>query len=73
MLMVMAAHGIFVYEPSHVYGILAGGFLGVEIFFVLSGFLITSLLIVERDRNRQISFRRCYARRALRLLPALRE
>ena len=48
-----------------------GGFLGVDIFFVLSGFLITALLVQERDRNSRIDFRRFYMRRALRLFPAL--
>jgi peptidoglycan/LPS O-acetylase OafA/YrhL len=47
------------------------GDVGVDIFFVLSGFLITSLLIEERDTFGSISLRRFYARRALRLLPAL--
>jgi len=48
-----------------------GGYLGVDIFFVLSGFLITTLLIQEWDRTGGISLRHFYARRALRLLPAL--
>jgi peptidoglycan/LPS O-acetylase OafA/YrhL len=48
-----------------------GGFLGVEIFFVLSGFLITTLLVREWDRTRTIALGHFYARRALRLLPAL--
>jgi peptidoglycan/LPS O-acetylase OafA/YrhL len=48
-----------------------GGFIGVDIFFVLSGFLITSLLIKEYGSNHRISFRNFYIRRALRLLPAL--
>jgi peptidoglycan/LPS O-acetylase OafA/YrhL len=48
-----------------------GGYLGVEVFFVLSGFLITSLLLAEWDRARSISLARFWARRARRLLPAL--
>jgi peptidoglycan/LPS O-acetylase OafA/YrhL len=47
------------------------GQLGVTIFFVLSGFLITTLLLEERARSGRVSFRRFYWRRALRLLPAL--
>src|SRR6266851_7296103 len=48
-----------------------GGPLGVDIFFVLSGFLITCLLLEEWDRFHSISLRAFYIRRALRLLPAL--
>ena len=47
------------------------GFVGVDIFFVLSGFLITSLLLEEWNQSGRISLRAFYARRALRLLPAL--
>ena len=47
------------------------GFIGVNTFFVLSGFLITCLLIEEYDKTATISFKRFYLRRALRLLPVL--
>jgi peptidoglycan/LPS O-acetylase OafA/YrhL len=50
---------------------LHGGFLGVEVFFVVSGFLITSLLVAEIDRTGRVSLRSFWARRARRLLPAL--
>ena len=49
----------------------SGGFLGVDIFFVLSGFLITSLLLQEHETTGTIGLRNFYIRRALRLLPAL--
>jgi peptidoglycan/LPS O-acetylase OafA/YrhL len=51
--------------------VLPGGFLGVDLFFVLSGYLITSLLIVEARQRRRISIKQFYIRRARRLLPAL--
>ena len=55
---------------SHV-GIARGGFIGVDIFFVLSGFLITVLLLQEYDRDGHVNLKKFYIRRALRLLPAL--
>jgi peptidoglycan/LPS O-acetylase OafA/YrhL len=62
-LLVMAHH----LEPER----FSGGFLGVDVFFVLSGFLITTLLIEEWEAGGAISLPRFYLRRALRLLPAL--
>ena len=48
----------------------AGGYLGVSAFFTLSGYLITSLLLVESDRTGEISQRSFWTRRFRRLLPA---
>ena len=48
-----------------------GGFLGVDVFFVLSGFLITTLLLLEHQRTGTVSLRAFWGRRARRLLPAL--
>ncbi|SDT59870.1 acyltransferase family protein [Actinoplanes derwentensis] len=50
--------------------VLPGGFLGVDVFFVVSGFLITSLLFGEAAKHGRISLRQFYIRRARRLLPA---
>lgn len=47
-----------------------GGFIGVDVFFVLSGFLITGLLLREHERNGRISVINFYVRRARRILPA---
>lgn len=62
-LAVIAAHGS--------YGVIYGGVVGVEAFFVLSGYLITTLLVVEHRRDSRVSIRHFYLRRAARLLPAL--
>ena len=50
---------------------LAGGFVGVDVFFVLSGFFITGLLVRERETSGEVDLSAFYARRALRLLPAM--
>ena len=62
-----AVVGVLLFHGGH----LAGGYLGVDLFFVLSGFLITSLLLAEWRRNERVSLSAFWARRARRLLPAL--
>ena len=52
------------------FGTVSGGFVGVDVFFVISGFLITSLLMREAGRTGRISLLGFYARRARRILPA---
>ena len=52
-------------------GFFSAGFLGVDLFFVLSGFLITSQLLREYERDQTISLREFYIRRARRLFPAV--
>ena len=51
-------------------GILPGGFLGVDVFFVLSGFLLTSLVLIEHHNSRTVSISGFWGRRIRRLLPA---
>lgn len=65
----IAVAAVVVYHLSASW--LPGGFLGVDVFFVLSGFLITSLLVDEWQRCGRIDIRRFYLRRARRLFPAL--
>lgn len=55
---------------EHVSGWPRGGFVGVDVFFVLSGFLITGLLVREHERTGRISMRGFYRRRVKRLLPS---
>ncbi|WP_431278105.1 acyltransferase family protein [Leifsonia poae] len=52
-------------------GVLPGGFIGVDIFFVISGFLITSLLMRERSTTGRIDLKLFWVRRARRLMPAI--
>ncbi|WP_067440648.1 acyltransferase family protein [Nocardioides jensenii] len=63
------AVGLVVLAHSH-FPFFDGGFVGVDVFFVLSGFLITGLLINESERSGRISIPGFYARRARRILPA---
>ncbi|MEP7077105.1 MAG: acyltransferase [Acidobacteriota bacterium] len=68
-LAVMACHLEFLMPALH--PIVQGGFLGVDIFFVLSGFLITSILLSEQDATGTIDLKNFFTRRFLRLGPAL--
>lgn len=56
--------------PESPVGLASRGFLGVDMFFALSGFLIVTLLLREKDRNGQISLKDFYIRRTLRIFPA---
>ena len=63
--MVMAFHKL-----GPITGMLPNGWLGVNVFFVISGFLITSLLLKEHAQSGTINLRSFYTRRFLRLMPA---
>jgi peptidoglycan/LPS O-acetylase OafA/YrhL len=65
----VAVVAVIFYHANHSW--LKGGFLGVEVFFVISGYLITLLLLAESTRNGRINLRDFWLRRARRLLPAL--
>ena len=65
----VAVVAVIFYHANHSW--LRGGFLGVEVFFVISGYLITLLLLAESTRNGRINLREFWLRRARRLLPAL--
>jgi len=63
----VAIAGVLLFHTGH----LSGGFLGVDLFFALSGYLITDLLLREVDRTGTVSLTAFWARRIRRLLPAL--
>jgi|ERR1051326_4615301 peptidoglycan/LPS O-acetylase OafA/YrhL len=69
----IAILAVLAVHTHHIFGwsILNGGNIGVDIFFVLSGFLITTLLLEESQSNGEISLKGFYWRRILRLVPAL--
>ena len=67
-LVVMIYHLEFLVPDVHEF--VKGGFLGVDIFFVLSGFLITSILLKEYEEFGQINLKNFYIRRLFRLAPA---
>jgi len=65
----IAVVAVLIFHGSSLW--LPGGFLGVDVFFVLSGFLITSILLREVETTGKLNFKQFYLRRARRLLPAL--
>ena len=65
----MAVASVFAYHADVAWA--PGGFLGVDVFFVISGFLITALLLAEWRRDAWLDVVHFWKRRALRLLPAL--
>ncbi len=65
----IAVVAVMVYHANSTW--LAGGYLGVEVFFVISGYLITLLLIAEHERTGSIDLKNFWLRRFRRLLPAL--
>ncbi|RYX81952.1 acyltransferase [bacterium] len=69
----IAVLAVVIYHFSKIgdWRLLPGGYVGVDVFFALSGFLITCLLLEEWSANGKIDFKNFYLRRACRLLPAL--
>ncbi|MFJ2978422.1 acyltransferase family protein [Curtobacterium sp. NPDC087082] len=61
---------VLVVLAYHAFGLPRGGFTGVDVFFVISGFLITGILLREVDRTGRVSIIGFYGRRARRILPA---
>ena len=68
---IVVVHHLPAVVPSWGSWLWQGGFLGVDVFFVLSGFLITALLLSEVAATNRVGLRHFYARRVLRLFPAL--
>ena len=70
LLIVLISHTAVLYRATR-WSAIPGGFLALDMFFVLSGFLITALLLREQAQTGSLNFQAFYRRRALRLLPAL--
>lgn len=67
----LRAIAVLVVVAFHADLALPGGFLGVDVFFAISGFVITGMLVAERERTGRVALGRFYLRRIRRLLPAL--
>ena len=68
----VAVVGVLIYHAKvHFFNSLLfqGGYYGVDIFFIISGYLITGIIIKETDENSKFSFQNFYLRRARRILP----
>jgi peptidoglycan/LPS O-acetylase OafA/YrhL len=65
----LAVVAVMLYHTNN--GWMPGGFIGVEVFFVISGYLITLLLIGEHEKKGRVDLKQFWMRRARRLLPAL--
>ena len=65
----VAVVAVMIYHANSTW--LKGGFLGVEVFFVISGYLITLLLIAEHEKTGEVDMKNFWVRRFRRLLPAL--
>jgi peptidoglycan/LPS O-acetylase OafA/YrhL len=63
----LAVGAVFLFHA----GVTSGGFIGVDVFFVISGFLITAIAVAEVERTDRLSLGRFWARRVRRLLPAM--
>ncbi len=72
-LMVLGNHSTYVagfpYALTLAFNVIFDGNLGVRFFFIISGFLITWLMVLERDRTGAVNLREFYIRRSLRILP----
>ncbi|GJF14807.1 acyltransferase [Mycolicibacterium cyprinidarum] len=66
----MRAIAVLTVFANHLFDWPPGGFVGVDVFFVLSGFFITGILIRERTTERTLSFQNFYVRRVKRILPS---
>ncbi|SCX30478.1 Peptidoglycan/LPS O-acetylase OafA/YrhL, contains acyltransferase and SGNH-hydrolase domains [Mycolicibacterium fluoranthenivorans] len=66
----MRAIAVLTVFANHLFDWPSGGFIGVDVFFVLSGFFITGILVKERTKRRKLSFKNFYIRRVKRILPS---